>query len=158
MNLELAFIVSDVCHEDNFESFAYTLGLMVDKKEKEVPFTNASNWKSGFVDVMFSPKGTLVCVPFGEYNIAAASKSSTVTLVSVNETKQFVNIECAENGSMKRIYTTQEGAVRRDVRKPLNWESSVDNYEKILSDCVKAFTGKKLVEYKNQLATRYSIR
>jgi hypothetical protein len=158
MNLELAFIVSDVCHKGNFESFAYTLGLMVDKKEKQVPFADSSNWKNGFADVMFSSKGTLICVPFGEYNVAAASKSSTVTLVSVNEKTQFVNIECAENGSMKRIFTVKQGAVHRNVRKPLNWESTAGNYEKLLSDCVKASTGKKLVEYKNQLATRYSIR
>ena len=103
MNLELAFIVSDVCHEDNFESFAYTLGLMVDKKEKEVPFTNASNWKSGFVDVMFSPKGTLVCVPFGEYNIAAASKSSTVTLVSVKPLISLIGMTFGSSLSLIEI-------------------------------------------------------
>ncbi len=159
MKLELAVIVSDVSHENNFESFAHTLGLIVEKKDGQVPFRDAAfNWKKGFVDVMFSSKGTLVCVPFGEYNVAAASRESQVALLSVSDNSGSINIECAENGSMKRIYTVLKGDVRRNVKEPLSWEKKSSSYSDMLSDCLKELTGKKLLDYKNDTATRYAIR
>jgi hypothetical protein len=159
MKLELAVIVSDVCHENNFESFAHTLGLIVEKKDEQVPFREAAfNWKKGFVDVMFSSKGTLVCVPFGDYNVAAASHASQVTLLSVSDDAGSINIECAENGSMKRIYTVLKGDVKRNVKEPLKWEKNYTSYSDLLSGCLKELTGKKLLDYKNDTATRYAIR
>jgi len=157
MSFDIAIIVSDVSHANNFESFAHTLGIAVEK-EGEVPFKDSTtNWQKGFVDVLFSPQGTLICGPLREYNVAAASQASQVALLSISKNSMIFNLECAENGSMKRIYTESDGTIRRNVKSPLIWENENKDYNQILSDCVKAFTGKGLKDYENGIAMRYGI-
>jgi len=158
MGLEIAIIVSDIPHQGSFEHFAYKLGLFVEKKDEEVRFDEAAfHWKNGFVDVLFGTKGTLVCVPFGDYNVAAASQASQVALLSISEENLAINLECAENGNMKRIYTQRNGAICRNVKHPLTWEDKTMSYGDLLSKCIKEFTGKDLWEYKNATAIRYRI-
>ncbi|BDS15208.1 hypothetical protein [Aureispira anguillae] len=157
MSLDITVIVANKNHFNNFEYFAHALGLAVELSG-EVPFQKVNNsWKDGFVDVVFSPQGTLVCVPSGEYNIAAASKASQVALLALSQNSTIFNLECAENGSIKRIYTDFNGVIRRNVKRPLQWENEAQDYTQILQDCVRTFTGKALHEYHNQTAIRYGI-
>lgn len=157
MSIDITIIVADKSHFNNFEQFAHRLGLAVERLG-EVSFQKETKpWKQNFVDVIFSPQGTLICAPSREYNIAAASQASQVALLSLSNKPSFFNLECAENGSMKRIYTDLDGIIRRNTQQPLQWEQGKESYNQILSDCIKTFMGKTLDDYKNQPAIRYDI-
>lgn len=156
MSLDITVIVSNRSHVNNFEYFAHSLGLAVERSG-EVRFQQSDHCNKGVIDVIFGPQGTFVCLPSGEYNVAAASQASQVALLAFSKNASLFNLECAENGSMKRIYTDLNGIIRRNVKRPLQWENQEKNYTEVLSDCVKAFTGKELDAYHNQTAIRYDI-
>lgn len=154
MNVDYALILSNKNHCDNFEYFAYNLGLAVEKTG-EIPFQKA--WNNHVLDVIFSEQGTLVCAPVRAYNVAAASQASEVAVVALSKDTGKFNLECAENGSMKRIYTEEKGVVKRNVKMPLVWEGGKAGHLDILEEGVWQLTGEEWANYQNKIAVRYSI-
>jgi hypothetical protein len=156
ISLDFSVIVTNKNHVDSFQSFAHALGLAVDLLG-DVPFKETQTWKKDTLHAFFSAEGTFLCIPSGEYNIAAASRDSQVAFLDISKNASTFNLEYAENGSMQRMYTNFNGIVRRNIKAPLHWENADKTYLEIVSDAILALTGQTLDAYQNQSATRYRI-
>lgn len=156
INLDLSVIVANKNHSNTFEAFVHALGLSVEKID-EVSFNDVYVWKKEFVYAFFTEKGTLLCVPSKEYNIAAASKESQVAFLDISKNASAFNLEYAVDGSMERMYTNIDGTVRRNIKAPLQWEAPRLTYSEILSNGINALTGQGLSIYQQQQAIRYRI-
>jgi hypothetical protein len=154
--LDFSVIVTNKNHIDSFQFFAHALGLAVDVLG-EVSFKEIQTWEKGSLHAFFSKEGTLLCVPAGEYNIAAASRDSQVAFLDISKNASTFNLEYAEDGSMQRMYTNFNGIVRRNIKAPLQWEDANKTYLEIVSDAILALTGQTLDTYQKQTATRYRI-
>lgn len=155
-NLDFSVIIANKSHIDSFEFFAHTLGLAVELLE-EAPFKEIHLWKKDALQAFFSDQGTLLCIPSGEYNIAAASRDSQVAFLDISKNASTFNLEYAEDGSMQRMYTNFNGIVRRNIKAPLLWENANKSYLEIVSDAILALTGQTLDTYQKQRATCYRI-
>lgn len=155
-SLDFSVIITNKNHIDSFESFAHSLGLALDVLG-EVPYKEIQTWEKGTLHALFSEEGTLLCVPSGEYNIAAASRDSQVAFLDISKNASTFNLEYAENGSMQRMYTNFNGIVRRNIKAPLQWEDTNKTYLEIVSDAILALTGQTLDTYQKQMAARYRI-
>jgi hypothetical protein len=155
-SLDFSVIVTNKNHMDSFEPFAHALGLALDPLG-EVPFNEIQTWEKGTLHAFFSEQGTFLCVPSGEYNIAAASRDSQVAFLDISKNASTFNLEYAEDGSMQRMYTNFNGIVRRNIKAPLQWEDTSKPYLEIISDAIFALTGQTLDTYQKQTAIRYRI-
>ncbi|CAA6830291.1 MAG: Unknown protein [uncultured Aureispira sp.] len=155
-NLDFSVIVTNKNHIDFFQAFARALGLSVELLG-EAAFKEIHTWKKDALHAFFSKKGTLLCIPSGEYNIAAASRDSQVAFLDISKNASTFNLEYAENGSMQRMYTNFNGIVRRNIKAPLQWENANKTYLEVVSDAILALTGQTLDAYQKQTATRYRI-
>lgn len=155
-SLDFSVIATNKNHIDSFESFAHNLGLAVELLSV-VSFKEIHTWEKGALYVFFSAKGSLLFVPSGEYNIAAASRDSQVAYLDIAKNASTFNLEYAEDGSMQRMYTNFNGIVRRNIKTPLQWEALHKTYPEIVSDAILALTGQTLSAYQKQTATCYHI-
>lgn len=155
-SLDFSVIVTNKNHSNSFESFAHALGLAVDLLG-ETSFKEIRTWEKGTLHAFFSKEGSLLCIPSGEYNIAAASRDSQVAFLDISKNASTFNLEYAEDGSMQRMYTNFNGIVRRNIKAPLQWEGANKSYIEIVSDAILALTGQTLDTYQKQTATRYRI-
>jgi hypothetical protein len=155
-SLDFSVIVTNKNHVNSFQAFAHSLGLAVELLE-EVPFKEIHTGEKGSLYAFFSKEGSLLCIPSGEYNIAAASRDSQVALLDISKNASTFNLEYAEDGSMQRMYTNFNGTVRRNIKAPLQWENTNKSYQEIVSDAILALTGQTFDAYQKQTSTRYRI-
>ncbi|WMX15725.1 hypothetical protein [Aureispira sp. CCB-E] len=156
ISLDVSVVITNKNHKNSLESFAHALGLAVEILE-EVPFQDIYTPTKDFAHAFFSNQGTLFFIPSGEYNIAAASRASEVAFLDIVQSTASFNLEYAKDGSMQRIYTNFNGTVRRNIKAPLEWESSSKSYVEIMSDAIQALTGQSLELYQQDKAARYHI-
>ncbi len=157
MGFNIAIIVTNENKSKDFEAFSKQLGLELVNENKLVAEHEASeNWKKDYVDIAFTEKSTLLFVPISGYNTAAASVEGTVYYFVISDVSNSFNIEYAENGKMKRVYTEVDGEILRESGEKLMLEKEED-WMNLMSKIVEKLTGKSFWERENTQFQRYKI-
>jgi hypothetical protein len=159
MGFNIAVITVNKNVKNDFEAFSKSMGLKV-LTSGEVSFEEASsNRKVGYIDALFTEKGSLLFVPmFGNYEIENVDKLLEVAFFIIDETSNTFRLLYAQNGKLIRIYTSSDGEIHENEGQVLLFEEEGKPYfmDK-MSLAIKLFTGKGMWDFENDISNRYKI-